>query len=197
MVRGARVSAAIALAVVCGCSKKELACEELNRFAPKGIVIASEETRCQAILDFAATTKDRYGLEFSEWLDVVFPQKARLLLDMFQALTLPGPLDKSWRPASFPREPAEVPCGKGKEVTEGWWKESVLSKVVRDRPEKLYVSLALDISGDLATVRVYQDFDCDGVLGVTEVSARFRAGLSPSHGGWEITKPTVVPDLEE
>lgn len=185
------------MALVWGCSKKEPACDELNRFAPKGIVIASEETRCQAILDFAATTKERYGLEFSEWLDVVFPQKSKLLLGMFQALVIPGPPDKSWRPASFSREPAEVPCGRGEEVTERWWKESVLSRVVRDRPEKLYVSLALDISGDLATVRIYQDFDCDGELGVTELSARFRAGFSPSHGGWTLTKPTVVPNLEE
>lgn len=184
------------LALPSGCARRE-PCADLNRFADPGIVIASEDERCRAILDFAALTEERYGLGFKEWLAVVYAQKVVLFLDIFQALTVPGPPDESWQPASFPREPAEVPCGKGEEVSEGWWRASVLSRVIRSRPAKMYVSLGLEINGDVATIRVYQDFDCDGEIGVNELTARFRTGLGPTHGGWELVKPTVIANMEE
>lgn len=187
------------IAILCGlcaCQQRtnETACEELNRFAEPGIVLASDELRCTELLEFARTVPHRYGMDFSTWLVTVPAQTTSLLLDVIFALT-----GTSWTPTSFDREPPVIPCGQGFQVTDEYWNRSVLARIVtRTRPERLYVSLAVDIPpspGNIATIRVFQDFDCDGTLGVFELTGEFKQGMPVT--GWKPLTPAIVPEFDE
>lgn len=100
-------------------------------------------------------------------------------------------IDKSVLPVLAP----SVPCG-GLRVTDQYWSSSELSKVISTKPDKLFVSMSLDVSNDVATIQIRQDFDCDGVFGVTKMVGRLHKGRPALGGGWERLLVTV-PEIDE
>jgi hypothetical protein len=175
--------------LVAGCqrSRMESSCEELQHSAPPGVTLANNEQRCAELLAFANVAVESYGMDFTRWLTTVPSQPVKFVHETIFALT-----ERSWPPVSFQRVPAAVPCGKAMALDDATWTGSALSRVLSSRPEQVYVSLAVEISADRATIRVFQDFDCDQKLGVTEVTGRFKQGLSPFTGGWQLEKATYA-----
>jgi hypothetical protein len=60
----------------------------------------------------------------------------------------------------------------------------------------MYVSLAVEIPpspGDMAAIRAFQDFDCDHVVGVTELVGEFHRGLPLVGGGWKLISSKASP----
>ena len=170
---------AASLLMACQRQPSEPPCQELARYAPDGVTLASEEQRCIELLEFASTTKQKYGLEFGLWLQTVVPQRALFMLDAVSALTDP----QRWQPMSFSPQPV-VPCG-GLVVTDAVWTSSVLSNIIQQKPDKMYVSLGISVEGNLATIRVIQDFNCDNQPASTVLIGRFKRGLDPLAGGWD------------
>ncbi|MBA3394234.1 MAG: hypothetical protein H0T89_16420 [Deltaproteobacteria bacterium] len=184
----------LALLGACQRGSNETACEELAKYASEGVVLASDEKRCGEILDFAATVPERYGMDFATWLKVVPAQGVTFLFDAIYALTE----RTTWDPQSFALEPQNIACG-GSAVSEEEWGRSTLSKIVTKRPEKIYAALSIDIPtspGDIATIKIVQDFNCDQNLGTMQVIGQFRRGISPFTGGWSRIS-TLEPELDE
>lgn len=161
--------------------------------APNGVVLADTEARCSQLLDFAATTPTRYGMEFPDWLSIVPAQRSTLLIGTMDALTRGG-----WSPVEFGPYPAIVPCGPGFETNENEWNASLLVRIMPKRPDLMYVSIRLEVDAgnSLLVIKVLQDFDCDRTVGVTEVSGRYDVGKPLFGGGWTTIR-SVVPDLDE
>lgn len=174
--------------------KEESACAELAGLVPPGVVLASEETRCAELLAFAAATELRYRMTFPAWLEVVAGQRVELLLDAVEALSN----SPTWAPASFGSEPAHVPCDTGFVVTDSWWAQSALERVLRQKPDRLYVSMGIDVDPQTstATIRISQDFDCDLTRGLMVTVGQFQRGRSPFAGGWKLLSSTT-PELDE
>ncbi|HVZ32689.1 MAG TPA: hypothetical protein VG963_09705 [Polyangiaceae bacterium] len=155
-------------------------CKELsNQYSDPAITLATGEARCAEVLQFGSTVESRYGMGFSAWLETVLPQRAEFEIDAIEALS-----DRSdWAPVSFDFQPL-IPCG-GIIMTDVQWKNSLLSKIVRQKPSRIYVSLGILIDGNQAKIRVKQDFDCDGVPAVTEMVGTFKQGIPSIAGGWQ------------
>jgi hypothetical protein len=185
------------LLLLCGCHRSEFesSCAELNSYAPKGVTLASDEERCKQLLKFARTSEERYDMDFRTWLSTVAAQPVVMVSDTVFALNGRG----GWTPTSFSAVPPEVPCGKGLPLTDALWNNSPLSKILTTRPRELYVSLSVDIPsdpGDVATIRAFQDFNCDHRIGVTEIVGQFHVGGLASVAGWRLMR-TTVPQLDE
>jgi hypothetical protein len=180
--------AAIALLLLgCQGTSKD-SCAELEQYAPAGVTLGTSEPECARLLAFADTVQARYAMDFRAWLSTVAPQRVVFASDTVLALTGPS----AWTPRSFGPIPAQVPCGKGVPVTDELWSPP-LSQILRTRPTALYVSLAVEIPppGDMAAVRVSQDFNCDQKLGVTELVGEFHTGLPLMRGGWKLVSSKV------
>lgn len=178
--------------LVAGCQHPS-ACEELAQISPQGMVLATDEGRCSAILSFAYTTQDRYGMDFDTWIRTVAAQRTLFVLQSVYSMTN----RTTWTPSSFPREPSAIPCGSGVPVTDSYWDTAVLSRILPERPPSLYASLSITIApNNIATINVFQDFNCDGKVGVTELTGEFKQGVSPFLGGWRLISSTT-PHLEE
>lgn len=188
---------AILLSVLCGCQSGHLAqdsCAELDQYAPAGVSLGSNEAQCAEVLAFAETVQARYGMDFPTWMSTVLPQRGVLVEDALFALI--G--KRAWTPRSFGPVPAEVPCGKGIPLTDELWATD-LSQILTARPEKLFVSLGIEIPpypGDMAAIRVSQNFDCDETVGVMEIVGEFHVGLPLLAGGWTLVSSSV-PSIEE
>jgi hypothetical protein len=163
-------------------------CDELNSYAPKGVSLGSNDAQCSELLEFAKTVPARYNMDFRSWLQVVPKQTVQFLNDSINSLSL----YTTWPPTSFGPEPAQVPCG-GTPTTDTLWNGSNLSKILQARPSMLYASLSIAIDGNLATVHVLQDFNCDGTQGTTELVGHFQQGESPLAGGWSLVRSSVAP----
>lgn len=177
-----------------GCHRSAMSsCEELAQMAPKGVVLADTDARCFQMLDFAASIPSRYGVEFSEWLSTVPAQRSAMLIGTMDALTRGG-----WSPVDFGPFPPTPPCGPGFSTDQVQWDASPLASILSPRPDKLFVSLALNVdpNNSLLTIRVLQDFDCDQIVGVTEVEGKYGVGLPLFSGGWT-TQRAVSPILDE
>jgi hypothetical protein len=182
--------AAVILLFACQRDAPIASCRELAQYSASGIVLASTEARCAEVLAFGSTVGDKYNMGFSEWLTEVLPQRAAFIVDSIRALTE----GDKWLPASFGPTP-DMRCG-GITVTDEMWKGTVLSKILTARPSKIYVSLSISVEGERATIRVTQDFDCDGKVGLTEVVGRFRKGQPMLAGGW-IRLSTKTAEVDE
>lgn len=161
--------------------------------APKGVVLADTDARCSQMLDFSASIPSRYGMEFSEWLSTVPAQRSALLIGTMDALTRGG-----WSPVDFGPYPPTTPCGSGFATDQVEWDASPLARILPARPDRLFVSLALDVdpNNSVLTIRVLQDFDCDQTVGVMEVEGKYGVGLPLFNGGWT-TQRAASPNLDE
>lgn len=189
-----KVLTLLALLGACQRGSNETSCEELAKYAPEGVVLADDEKRCGEILEFAATVPERYGMDFTTWLKVVPAQGVTFLFDAIYSLTE----RTTWQPQSFAPEPENIGCG-GKDVSVEEWERSTLSKIVAKRPDKIYAALSIDIPtspGDIATIKIVQDFNCDQNPGTMQVIGQFRRGISPFTGGWRRIS-TSEPELDE
>ena len=169
-------------------------CAELNQYAPPGVTLGTDEAQCAQTLAFADTVQARYGMDFRTWLSTVLPQRDTMVEDAIYALI--G--QRSWTAQTFAPTPTEVPCG-GIPVTDELWLNSPLSEILSMRPERLYVALGIEVPptpGDMAAIRVYQDFNCDHIVGVMELVGEFHAGLPLLGGGWKLMS-TTVPSIYE
>lgn len=179
-----RTRLALPLCMV-ACQQAETACEEVNRYLPSGAAFSNDEQRCAEILQFSRTVPSRYGMDFKRWLETVSRQRFTLSTGAILWLS-------QTTSHSFSRVPASVPCG-GLVVDDLVWNRSVLPEILPERPPKLYASVALELSAPSppaqeGKVRVYQDFDCDGDLGVMEIVGTFAAG-SP----WRALRSSFPP----
>ena len=184
------------LVLLAGCGacqdQPRSSCAELSQYAPAGVTLGSNETECARVLAFADTVDEHYGMNFRTWLSQVLPERAHLINDAVFALGGTSP----WTPQSFGPVPAHVPCGRGVPLTDSDWFASPLSQVLASRPAEMYVSIAIEIPpapGDMAAIRVYQDFDCDQTVGVTELVGEFHHGLPVLAGGWRLVSTTLAP----
>lgn len=180
------------LLLVAACQRhEEEPCDELSRHAPAGVVLATESHRCAELVEFGARTAERYGMEFSDWLQTVPRQRVELGLATMMALSE----RHDWQPTSFGPEPRTVPCASAVTVTDEYWHASVLSRVLTSRPDHLYVSLSLEIASDnkTATIRIHHDFDCDHIVGIKEYVGEFRRDLPAFAGGWKLIRSTAPP----
>lgn len=176
----------------CQSSDRESACAELSHYTEEGIVLARDEARCAELLQFASSVPDLYGMKFEEWLSTVLPQRSTYMLDAISSLT-----DSSgWSPHSFSAEPPLIPCG-GLKLTDAYWNTSILSKIIRNRPDTLYISLQITIDQrSKATIRAIQDFNCDLKTSFSEMIGIYRPGVSPITGGWQRLS-TNVAEIDE
>lgn len=159
-------------------------CEKLAHHAPSGVTLASDETECAEILSFTETVGAQYGMDFQTWLSVVAAQPVALTHDAVFAL-----VGGSWTPESFGPVPIEVPCGRGVPVTDDLWSNSPLSQILKRRPTQLFVSLSVEIPptpGDVAAIRMHQNFDCNDTVGIMELVGEFRVGVPVLAGGWQL-----------
>jgi hypothetical protein len=167
-------------------------CDELNQYAPAGVVLANDNARCAQLLEFAHSTEQRYDMEFSNWLTTVAGQRTAFMNDAVFAMTgLYG-----WTPAPFSLTPAQVPCGRALPLTDDLWVTTPLSKILKSRPVNLYVSLSVSIPpvpGNVAEIDVQQDFDCDGHIGDMKLVGEFHVGVPAAVGGWKLISSTVPP----
>jgi len=185
------MKAPIVALLLVGCQNKN-SCAELQQYAPAGVTLARGEAQCAEMLAFADTVPSNYGMDFRTWLATVVPQRTYMVQETIFALV--G--QRSWTPQSFDPVPNEVPCGHGVPLTDDLWASSPLSQILGMRPKQLYVSLAVEIPaspGDMAAIRVYQDFDCDHVVGVMELVGEFKVGLPILGGGWQLQSTVVSP----
>lgn len=189
---------AVLLVVACSsCSssgQQQTSCAELNQYAPEGIRLGSNESECAQTLAFADTVQARYGMDFRTWLSTVLSQRSMMVEEAIYALI--G--QRSWTPQTFAQVPPELPCG-GVPLTDDLWLNSPLSQILSMRPEHLYVALAIEnppTPGDMAAIRVYQDFNCDHVVGLMELVGEFHSGLPLLGGGWKLMS-TTVPTIYE
>ena len=160
------------------------ACEELQGMVPSGVVLATDDQRCSEILTFGLAASERYGMPFKEWLTTVPAQGMAFALDAIYALT-----ERQTLLGALVLSPEKVPCGRGVPIGDDEWSRSQLSKIITTRPLEFYVSLSVDIGPDnVASIRVFQDFDCDQRLGLLEIVGRFKPGLSPFTGGWQLIR---------
>lgn len=180
------------LLTACQRSEPQSQCSELNQYAPAGVTLANEEERCAQLLEFSRTVDANYGMDFSTWLATVPRQRVQMITDAVFSVTDGA----RWMPVSFPRIPAEVPCGKGVALSDTIWTGSPLSQILAERPRDLYVSLTIDIPpdpGNVMAIRVQQDFNCDQEVGVMEVVGEIRAGVPALAGGWRLISSSVPP----
>jgi len=188
---GLAVVASVTVLLASGCGRaRQNTCAELNRYAPRGVTLGSDEAQCAELLSFADTVQQRYGVDFQSWLSTVASQRVTMTSEAVFALA--GL--RSWSPRSFGPVPTDVPCGRGVPLTDDLWSHSPLSQILTTRPEQLYVSLAVEIPpspGNVATVHVYQDFNCDHVLGGIELVGEFHPGLPLMAGGWKLASSKV------
>lgn len=179
--------------IACGCQRSVPPCEELARLSPK-VPLATEDQRCSELVAFASVASERYGMTFERWVDDVAGQRTNLLLETIYSLTE----RTTWSPSTFTREPPEIPCGTGFEVTDAFWATSTLAKILPSRPAQLFASLAVTIppAGNVATIDVIQDFDCDGTKATMRTHGEFRQGTSAFLGGWKLLDSSY-PDVDE
>jgi len=58
------------------------------------------------------------------------------------------------------------------------------------------VSLAVELppsAGDMAAIRVYQDFNCDHDVGISELVGEIHRGRPLLGGGWQPMSTTIPP----
>lgn len=171
-----------ALMVTAACQRNdESPCQELSHYAPEGVSLGTDEQRCTQVLQFIGTIPSHYGMNFTEFYSSALSQRARWLFRGVSAVVE----STEWQVRSFGPEPAVIPCGGLAMSPEAWSQNINLSKIIEERSDKLFVSLAIDISGNRASIRVIQDFDCDGTSATTEVIGRFQRGQPVLSGGWE------------
>ena len=166
---------------VTGCAATNNPCEELNKSAPQGVTLSSKPERCTELLKFATTVPLRYRMPFDVWLTTVPAQGTHLISDTVFALA-----KTSWTATSFGPEPRTPPCAPGVQWSDDEWERSTLSKIASAKPQTLYVSLKVTIAGDRATVEAFQDFNCDGKIGVTRLVGTFHQGRPLMAGGWHL-----------
>jgi hypothetical protein len=184
----------VATALVGACQRSAPPCEELARVSPK-VPLSTDDQRCSELLAFASVASERYGMTFENWLDDVAAQRTNLLLETIYSLTE----RTTWSPSTFAREPAQIPCGTGFEVTDAYWATSILATILPTRPMRLYASLAVTIPstpGNVATIEVIQDFDCDGTEATMRAEGEFKQGTSAFLGGWKLLESSY-PDVDE
>lgn len=178
-----------ALSVGClACGGGRTVCEELQAKSPDGVVLATEEERCATLLKFAESVQQRYKMDFKAWIETVIGQRVTMMHEAVLSLTRAG-----WTPASFARVPENVPCAPGMQVDAEFWNGSPITSLYSQQPQYLYVSLSLTVDTDVATIRAFQDFDCDGKIATQEVRGRFVQGMDPLGGGWSRISGTVPP----
>lgn len=131
-------------------------------------------------------------MEFASWLNAAPGQRVALVHNVTMSLT------EVRTPASFAMEPATAPCDPGQVVTDETWATSNLRPFLQQPPERLYVSLSLniDIATSKAVIRAFQDFDCDGVIGVQELVGEFKPGVPALSGGWRLIS-SKLPQIDE
>jgi hypothetical protein len=185
----------IVLAQATACGKNEDPCAELKKESPPGVTLATTEQRCSELLEFGKHLEQHYGMGFKTWLATVPAQGVAFVNDALFALTdTPSQL-----PSSFATTPANPPCGPGLDVTDAVWANLPFSSFVKIRPAKLYVSFSVDLkvgTPNVATLRAYQDFDCDQQLGVLEVVGEYTPGVPALAGGWHLLH-SLTPPVDE
>jgi hypothetical protein len=177
------------LTILTACQPAADPCMELERISPRGLTLAEEPDRCAEILNFARVVSAREGMTFQAWLDVVSGQVAVILMQTIGSLT-----DRSESPpVSFGPEPSiPIPCG-GKPIGDADWKQLHLSTILTAQPERLYVASRVTIEGNVATITVTQDFDCDGVTANTVLRGEFSPGKPALAGGWKLLESSMPP----
>jgi hypothetical protein len=175
--------------ILAACGDPGSSCEQLNKYAPKGVYLATNEQECARILEFSRIVPASYKMSFTDWLSNVLPQRVLFATDAVDAVSE----QSTWVPTTFGPEPAIVPCGPGLPVTDAFWQASTLQYVLRERPTTLYVSLAVKIDNNVATIDTFQDFNCDHKLGVNELVGAFKKGLPAPAGGWTLMNSVSAP----
>lgn len=115
----------------------------------------------------------------AKWREAVFDQRVRLFLELEQQVIQAPP---SAPLSTFDAFPARPPCG-GVSLGEAEWAQSPLGKLGIARIAPLYFSVAVQERREkstpdapFVTFTMYQDLDCDGVVGVTISEGWIRRG---------------------
>jgi hypothetical protein len=187
---------AATVALTSACENNESACAMLKSESPDGVTLATDEHRCGELLQFGTYVEQQYHMDFKTWLATVPGQGVGFISDALFALTGDA---SAPRPTSFAPTPATPPCGPGVEVTDDVWARLPFSRFVKHRPDTLYVSFSVELqtgTPNIATLRAYQDFDCDHKLDVLEVVGEYTPGVPPLAGGWHLLHSST-PAVDE
>lgn len=184
-----------ALCMLAACHEDVHACAELKSQSPDGVTLATDEQRCSELLAFGTYVEQHYRMDFKTWLATVPGQGVGFINDALFALTGSG----GPRPTSFALAPPVPPCGPGLDVTDDIWASLPYATFVKHRPDTLYVSFSVELqtgAPNVATLRAYQDFDCDHQLAVLEVVGEYTPGLPALAGGWHLLHSST-PAVDE
>lgn len=186
------IGSAALLATQAACAHKD-SCKELHaEYSEDSIVLASGTQECSKLLGFLQSEKfdDEGHPAPKEWISQVSMQKVLIMHRMLDALLGVGPnTGVVWEPESFAMTPATIPC-EGLTLSEDApWPLAQLGVAPPPGPLVFRTSLqvqAFDPStgGQYATIQLFQDHNCDGVIGVNTMKGTFVRGLYPEQGGW-------------
>lgn len=172
-----------------GCQRTEQsACAELQQTSPPGVVLATDEPRCEQLLEFARRVPGAYDMSFEQWLSAVAGQGGVLVHKTVSALT-----EGTIPPTSFGPIPPAPPCAPGVKLDTATWSRSALALILGQDSQTMYTSFELRIEATTATLRVLQDFDCDQQHGLLEVVGEFQVGVSLYSGGWRLVRSSEPP----
>lgn len=74
-----------------------------------------------------------------------------------------------------------------------------MAAFVKTRPAELCISFSIDLqrgTPNIATLRAYQDYDCDHQVDVLEVVGEYSPGGPAAVGGWRLLHSTA-PAVDE
>jgi len=148
-------------------------CRELEReIALPGWTAKEGMLSCRRELKTLERISKPFG-STAKWRDATVGEEAHTFFELQEALIR---ADLSIPIAGFAKWPEKVPCSEGVWVSADAWERGPLSKWVPDRPPSLHSSFALATTGPadtpVVTIRGWQDFNCDGTLGLLESVGR-------------------------
>lgn len=176
----------------CGRTPREPCAQLHSEYSEPGIVLATGRLECSRLLAFLQSDKfSRGNLPAREWLSKVAGQKMSILSGLQDALTgAAGPMRDvpDWAPMPFDITPSSLPCG-GLELNADhrWELEEyglVAPGILFFQTDLQFLGFDTEVSGQQVVVRVHQDHNCDGVVGVNTMTGTFIRGLHPADGGW-------------
>lgn len=148
-------------------------CRELEReMALPGWTAKEGMLACRGELKTLARISKPFG-STAKWRDATVGEEARIFFALQEALVKADP---NVPLAGFARWPEKVPCSEGVSLSPDAWDRGPLAKWLPDRPRSLHSSFELLTTGPtdtpIVTIRGWQDFNCDGNVGLLESVGR-------------------------
>jgi hypothetical protein len=148
-------------------------CHELEReIALPGWTAKEGMLACRRELKTLARIARPFG-STAKWRDGTVAEEAHIFFALQEALIKADP---SVPLAGFTRWPDKVPCSEGVSVSAEAWEKGPLAKWLPDRPQTMHSSFELATTGPadtpILTIRGWQDFNCDGKVGLWESVGR-------------------------